>query len=190
MRRCTAADLLRCASLSAVAGAMCWYSAGETCGTVHTFLLCVGCSCAQECALWVRGRKILFYRIEKSVLHLCSAQHPCSNPALRAAAAKGDAPYSRFFALALVQNGTIDQRSKTCSALHYSRVPHKRAQRRVVFVSIQKRSNHPCSKKRKTAPQVYQFVYIATLPRTSALRQQQRKEKQHKTSLPQCIPAH
>ncbi len=50
----------------------------KTCSIVLLFPLLLRnalCGCAVG--------NVLFYRIGKSVLHLCSAQHPCSNPALR-----------------------------------------------------------------------------------------------------------
>ena len=111
---------------------------------MYIFLPCVGCSCVQgctavrflccasfsavaaQCALWVRGGRDLFYKIETSILLFCSAQHPCTSPALRAAAAEGDVLCSSFFALALLQNGIIDQRSKTCSVLHNFQALHQR----------------------------------------------------------------
>ena len=50
----------------------------KTCSIVLLFPLLL-CNALCGCAVG----NVLFYRIGKSVLHLCSAQHPCSNPALR-----------------------------------------------------------------------------------------------------------
>ena len=118
-----------------------WCSAWEMCGMVRISLLCVDCLGVQECtaedllhcaslpaiaaqcALWVRGGKcsVLSNREERSasLQRTTPLRQPSAPPAL-----------------ALLQNETIDQRSKRCSALHYSRVPHKPTQRRVVFIPI------------------------------------------------------
>ena len=127
-------------------------------------MLCVGCSCVQgctavrflccasfsavaaQCALWVRGGRDLFYKIETSILLFCSAQHPCTSPALRAAAAEGDVLCSALLHLTLCK----------------MKLPNNEV---------------------KCAPHCTIFKLC-----TSALRQQQRKEKQCKTSSPQSIP--
>ena len=75
-----------------------WCGAWEVCGTERVFLLCVDCfnvqkctaarllrcasfsAVAAQCALWVRGRRIAFYRIEKSVLHPLQRTTPLHQP--------------------------------------------------------------------------------------------------------------
>ena len=67
----------------------------------------------------------------------CSAQHPCSNPALRAAAAEGSALCSRFFAPAPLQNETIDYNKKDThrTALFPNPAPARSAVKRTASVT-------------------------------------------------------
>ena len=124
----------------------------QSCSVVFLFPLLL-----TQCALWVRGGKVLFCGIETSVLHLYSAQHPCSNPALRAAAAEGGALCSRFFAPAPLQNETIDYNKKDThrTALFPNPAPARSAVKRTASVTTghqaAQRSNHLRSKGRRTA---------------------------------------
>ena len=58
------------------------------CGRIALLYFCFRCCCAMR-SVGARLENILFYRIEKGFLLFCSAQHPCSAPALRAEQAQG-----------------------------------------------------------------------------------------------------
>ena len=107
------------------------------CGRVVPLCFSFRCCCAMR-FVGAQLENILFCRMEKAFFFFFSAQHPCSTPAPRAAAAEGDALYFRFFAPAPLQKEIIDQQSKPCTVPHHSQAPHqrRRGRRRSVESSL------------------------------------------------------
>ena len=138
VQRCTAAGLLCCTSVSAVA-AQC---AGAVLG--RYVIRCIPSCCVsvvQACRDALHAAKLLrciFLSAVADAMRSVGARWKgsvlWSNPALRAAAAEGGALCSRFFAPAPLQNETIDYNKKDThrTALFPNPAPARSAVRRTV----------------------------------------------------------
>ena len=130
-RRCWRNALLRCwgdvrYGVYLFAVRRLFMRAGMHCGKVSLLCFFFRCCCA-VCSVGARLENILFYRMEKAFCFFAAHNTLAATQRSAQRQRKGDVLCSRFFALALLQNGIIDQRSKTCSVLHCSQTQCKRS---------------------------------------------------------------